>query len=91
MTDFNQIESSQRQHHDEILFHINLSAAEDQQIYTRFALLRPTLTIDGNQWCCLYGEDLQSGIAGFGDTPHKAILAWLAEFDRPITKGEGIR
>jgi len=24
---------------------------------------------DGNQWCCLYGENLQEGIAGFGSTP----------------------
>ena len=23
---------------------------------------------DGDSWCVLYGEDLQSGIAGFGDT-----------------------
>jgi hypothetical protein len=37
-------------------------------------LYRPALSIDGNQWCALYGEDLQSGIAGFGDTPHLAML-----------------
>lgn len=28
---------------------------------------------DGNQWCALYGEDLQAGIAGFGGTPLSAI------------------
>jgi len=28
---------------------------------------------DGNQWCALYGEDLQSGIAGFGNTPFLAM------------------
>lgn len=27
---------------------------------------------DGNQWSFLYGEDLQSGISGFGDTIEKA-------------------
>lgn len=36
------------------------------------------LSKDGNQWCWLYGENLQEGIAGFGDTPAKAAV----EFDR---------
>lgn len=29
---------------------------------------------DGDRWCVLLGEDLQIGIAGFGDTPEKAIV-----------------
>lgn len=36
---------------------------------------------DGNQWCCLYGENLQVGIAGFGETPHKAVLDFNKAFD----------
>ena len=28
---------------------------------------------DGNQWCALYGKDLQVGIAGFGNTPFLAM------------------
>lgn len=28
---------------------------------------------DGNQWCVLWGEDLQNGIAGFGDTINDAM------------------
>lgn len=32
--------------------------------------------VDGNQWCVLAGEDLQRGIAAFGDTPEKAIWAF---------------
>jgi len=47
-------------------------------------LFKPKLSIDGNQWCALYGQNLQDGIAGFGDTPAKAMLdfdkAWK-EFD----------
>ena len=39
-------------------------------------LFKPRLFADGNQWCALYGEDLQSGICGFGDTPEKAALAF---------------
>ncbi|MCX6210093.1 MAG: hypothetical protein NTZ59_11520 [Bacteroidetes bacterium] len=29
---------------------------------------RPTLTMDGNQYCLLAGQDLQVGFAGFGST-----------------------
>lgn len=45
------------------------------------AIYRPVLTIDGNQWCALYGDDLQSGVAGFGDTPADA----MREFDKAWT------
>lgn len=37
-------------------------------------LFRPALFIDGDQWCALYGENLQEGVAGFGDTPELAML-----------------
>ena len=40
-------------------------------------LMRPRIFPDGNQWCALYGEDLQMGVAGFGDTPAEAA----ADFD----------
>jgi hypothetical protein len=46
-----------------------------------FMLLRPRIFIDGDQWCVLYGDDLQDGVAAFGETPEKAAvqfdLAWL--------------
>ena len=42
-----------------------------------FMLLRPRIYIDGNQWCALYGENLQDGVAGFGDSPE--LAAW--DFD----------
>lgn len=45
--------------------------------------MKPILTKDGNQWCALYGENLQVGIAGFGDTPELA----LEEFDKNWYKG----
>jgi hypothetical protein len=41
-------------------------------------LLRPRLFVDGNQWCALYGENVQDGVAGFGDSPADAFL----DFDR---------
>jgi hypothetical protein len=39
-------------------------------------VLRAKIYPDGNQWCCLYGDDLQCGVAGFGDTPAKAANAF---------------
>lgn len=30
------------------------------------------VSIDGDQWCVLYGENLQDGVAGFGDSPDLA-------------------
>ena len=41
-------------------------------------LFRPALSIDGDQWCALYGDDLQCGVAGFGYSPAEAML----DFDR---------
>lgn len=38
-----------------------------------FLMLRPRIFVDGDQWCALYGENLQDGVAGFGDTPDKAM------------------
>lgn len=43
---------------------------------------RPKVFIDGNQWCALYGDNLQDGVAGFGDSPAKAM--W--DFDRAWQK-----
>lgn len=44
---------------------------------------KPRLFIDGNQWCALLGENLQDGVAGFGGSPHEAMMAfddaWLAK------------
>ena len=46
-------------------------------------LYRPTLSVDGSMWCVLYGADLQSGVAGFGETPDDAMRAfdeaWLTQ------------
>ena len=37
------------------------------------AIFRPKLFIDGDKWCALYGENLQDGVAGFGDSPAGAM------------------
>jgi len=54
----------------------------EPHIYLIFNILKTTLQKDGNRWCALYGNDLQSGIAGFGDSPHEAILNWVKEMKK---------
>lgn len=55
------------------------------------AIYRPAISIDGNQWCALYGANLQDGVAGFGDSPADAMRdfdkAWSAALAR--TEGAG--
>lgn len=49
--------------------------------------MRPAISIDGNQWCALYGKNLQDGVAGFGDSPAAAMADcdrnWLAPISSP--------
>lgn len=47
------------------------------------AVYKPSLSLDGDRWCALYGDNLQDGIAGFGDSPFAAMCdfncAWYAK------------
>lgn len=47
---------------------------------------RPTLKPDGNEWCALYGDNLQEGVAGFGSSPALAMRdfdrAWVAQLNK---------
>lgn len=51
------------------------NAAQSAQLPS--VLYRPRLFADGDMWCALYGDDLASGVAGFGKTPAEAMY----EFD----------
>jgi len=53
-----------------------ISVAHDMQ--QPAVLFRPKLSIDGNMWCALYGDNLQDGVAGFGESPSKA----MEDFDK---------
>lgn len=37
---------------------------------------KPKLFLEGTEWCALYGEDLQNGVAGFGKSPEEAFLSF---------------
>jgi len=72
-------------HEDYLAAGIRNQTAQEQQEFNLFATLKPSIQRDGNQWCVLYGEDLQSGIAGYGVSPHLAImdfnLAWYKSIE----------
>jgi hypothetical protein len=36
-------------------------------------MMRPKISVDGNQWSALYGDNLQDGVTGFGDSPANAM------------------
>ena len=56
----------------------HMQCVAQEFIWAARELTRPSLTLrlvpfkDGNKWCVLYGDDLMTGISGFGDTPLKA-------------------
>ena len=52
------------------------------------AVYRPILKIDGDQWCALYGDNLQDGVAGFGDTPSAAMRAFDKEWESSSAKDQ---
>ena len=79
-----QIESGQRQHFDVIQHQERMNALVEAAEMNLVALLRPKLYIDGNQWCCMYGDNIQDGVCGFGDTPRLAALDWVRSWDKKI-------
>ena len=69
----------------DVLYSERQHEAKMQTLITEaeFALFKSVgakLYKDGNQWCCLYGDNLQEGICGFGDTPHKAVIEFNSAF-----------
>ena len=63
---------------------INNQTAQEQQEFNLFAMLKPSIQKDGNQWCVLYGENLQVGLAGFGKSPHLAIMDFNNQWYKEI-------
>jgi hypothetical protein len=52
------------------------------------ALFRPRLSVDGDQWCVLYGENLQEGCAGFGSSPDAAMRDFDLNWSLKLTPRE---
>lgn len=45
---------------------------------------------DGNQWCIVWGNNIQEGVCGFGETPEAAIWDFEKAMDAsgPLTPNE---
>lgn len=66
---------------NEIMLHQEkMNIVIEQAEYNLFSMLKPKIFKDGKQWCVLYGNNIQDGIAGFGDTPYLAILNWNSQW-----------
>lgn len=55
-----------------------------KQDYVLAEALKPRFFIDGDMWCCMYGDNLQDGVAGFGKSPHDALLDWNNQFKKNL-------
>lgn len=66
-----------------------LAAALSLDLSEPHVRMRPKIYIDGNRWCALYGENLQDGVAGFGDSPEMAMLDFDKSFRTEIADAEG--
>ena len=81
------VEQSMREanfsHHAAMVSNAFICAAEEQQRPS--VLFRPKLMIEGDQWCALYGSNLQEGVAGFGDSPTKAMWDFDREWNKSLT------
>lgn len=49
------------------------------------AVFRPALSIDGDMWLALYGENIQDGVVGFGKSPDEATRAFDKAWHEKLT------
>ena len=66
---------------------VQYATAQDQACMAIAGMLKPRIFIDGNQWCVLWGENLQNGVVGFGKTPMEAVCdfngSWYTKLPEP--------
>ena len=62
--------------------------AQERSEFNLVSMLKPEIKRDGNQWCVLFGKDLQSGVAGFGDSIHQAAMDFNSQFYKKIESNE---
>jgi len=77
-------EMNRRSNWDDQIKQSELGAAIEREEMNLFSLLKPTVSIDGNQYCVLYGENIQEGICGFGNTIMEAIRSFNKEWNKGI-------
>jgi hypothetical protein len=63
-----------------------MAFATEEERQRPSVLYRPRLSLDGNMWCALYGENILEGCAGFGPTPAAAMKAFDEAWTSPAPK-----
>lgn len=67
--------------HDERLVHeAQMNLIYDETVIMLIHRLGCRIYKDGDSWCCLYGENIQEGISGWGHNPYQAALDFRKEF-----------
>ena len=61
-------------HQDFIAAQERLDAAITLSHFSIVSALNLTPKREGNMWFILWGENIQEGVAGFGETPYKAVV-----------------
>ena len=54
------------------------------ELRTPSEIFRPSLSIDGDQWCALYGKNIQDGVTGFGKSPQEAMNDFDKNFNEKL-------
>ena len=80
---------------DGICHEARMASAEIQYVAGQHArpsvLYRPKLSADGDMWCALLGDNLMEGVAGFGETPAKAMEVFDKAFLNALTPAAALR
>jgi len=76
---------SREQHQLDYEHQSRMNALVQAEEMNLFSLLKPKVGIDGDQHYVLYGDNLQQGVAGFGDTLMLAIYDFNKSFHSAIT------
>lgn len=64
---------SQLQHFNEARFEMDRIFMHQKEVFHIVSSLGLRPFKDGNEWCVLWGDEIQSGISGFGKTPMQAM------------------
>jgi len=67
---------------DELTSEAKHVAAIEAQEMNLVATLKPRIFVDGNMWCVMFGENIQDGVAGFGETPRLAVYDFNKAWDK---------
>lgn len=57
-----------------------INAASNKEDLAIIAALNLKPFTDGSKFCFLWGENIQDGVAGFGDTVHQAVKDFNVNF-----------